>query len=71
MPSICKECGRPKGPPHHSAFGVCDMVTLSDGRHVHASRLEIGGDLREKLGDDLKIVNRWWKQQKKTRARRS
>lgn len=40
-------------------MGVCDMVKLSDGRVVHANRVEIGGDLREMLGDNLKVTERF------------
>lgn len=52
---VCGTCGRAK----HS--GLCDMVTLSDGRSVHANRVALGGDLHDKIGDDLKISNRWIK----------
>lgn len=37
------------------------MAKLSDGRVVHVSRIEMGGDLHDQIGDDLKIVNRWKK----------
>lgn len=51
----CNFCGKPK----HK--GLCDMAKLSDGRVVHVSRIEMGGDLHDQIGDDLKIVNRWKK----------
>lgn len=54
----CPNCRRPRGLPHH-VMGVCDMVKLSDGRVVHANRVEIGGDLREMLGDNLKVTERF------------
>ena len=57
MPSFCKNCNRPKGPPHH-IFGICDTVRLSDGRTVHRQRIELGGDLQFAIGDDLKVVHR-------------
>jgi hypothetical protein len=53
---FCKSCNRPKEKGH-----VCDVAELSDGRVVAAKRLDIGGDLREQIGDDLKVVNRWIK----------
>lgn len=37
------------------------MAELSDGRTVHVSRINIGGDLHDSLGGDLKVVNRWIK----------
>lgn len=37
------------------------MATLSNGRIVHASRLDAGGDLHDKIGESLKVVNRWIK----------
>lgn len=52
---LCKICGRKR----HSGF--CDMATLSDGRVVHVSRIDVGGDLHEEIGDSLKVVNRWLK----------
>lgn len=55
MAKFCKSCNRPK---HH---GLCNMVTLSDGRSVHADRVAMGGDLHELIGDNLKIENRWIK----------
>lgn len=67
MPKFCTQCGRQK----HE--GVCDMATLSDGRIVRASRIDIGGDLHDSLGADLKVINRWIRKPpaKKTTARRS
>jgi hypothetical protein len=58
---LCKICGRAKGPPEHGLGGVCNMVRLSNGRIVHAKRVDVGGDLHDALGDDLKIVDRWIK----------
>ena len=57
MPKICTQCGRPEGPPHHFVK-ICDTVALSDGRIVHRSRVEVGGNLHDALGPDLKIVSR-------------
>lgn len=37
------------------------MVTLSNGRCVLRSRIQVGGDLHEHLGEDLKVVNVWRK----------
>jgi hypothetical protein len=48
------------------------MATLSDGTVVHASRIEIGGDLHDQLDKNgLKVVNRWVKKEatKKERLR--
>jgi len=57
MSKLCTQCGRPVGLPHH--YGkICDTVQLSDGRIVHASRIEPGGNLHDLLGPDLKIVHR-------------
>lgn len=45
------------------------MATLSNGRIVHADRIRVGGDLHNFLGDDLKVVNLWIKEnQIKTNA---
>jgi hypothetical protein len=41
------------------------MVTLSDGRIVHAERVDQGGDLHDEIGDDLKVANRWIKKNDK------
>lgn len=61
MSKWCSLCGREKGPPEHGMGGVCNLAQLSDGRTVHASRIDLGGDLHEKLGKKLKVVNRWQK----------
>jgi len=53
MPKHCPACNRVKGKNH-----ICDLVQLSDGRSVHISRLEPGGDLRDEIGEDLQIVSR-------------
>jgi signal transduction histidine kinase len=55
MAKLCNTCGRPR----HD--GLCDMVTLSDGRHVHRERVRLGGDLHDQIGDDLKVANVWRK----------
>lgn len=46
----CRICGRPK---HR---GVCNMVTLVNGRSVHADRVEKGGDHYR-----TPVSNRWVK----------
>lgn len=60
MTSFCKLCMRPKGEPYHQG-ALCDMAELSNGRIVHAKRIDVGGDLHDRLGKDLKVVNRWIK----------
>ena len=60
MAKRCDICGWPKGDEHHFD-GVCDMAELSNGRIVAAKRIDVGGDLHEELGEDLKVVNRWVK----------
>jgi hypothetical protein len=57
----CPVCGREKGPPEHGLGGVCNMARLSNGHLVHATRIDPGGDLHDKLGDDLKVIDRWIK----------
>jgi len=37
------------------------MARLSNGHLVHATRIDPGGDLHDKLGDDLKVIDRWIK----------
>lgn len=37
------------------------MATLSDGRVVHVSRIDQGGDLHDQIGEKLKVTNRWIK----------
>lgn len=54
---VCGTCGRDKPKGH-----ICDLVTLSDDRNVHVSRIEHGGDLHDLIGkgkDDLKVTYRW------------
>lgn len=69
MPAICRTCGRTK----HK--GLCDMVELSDGRTVHASRIDsYTGDVRAEIdAGSVKVRNRWIKKKSnpKTKARRS
>lgn len=56
MSNWCKRCGRKK----HA--GLCDMVELTDGRIVHARRVDIGNDVYQQLGKNgLKVKNRWIK----------
>lgn len=67
MPKFCRDCGRPKDKAH-----LCDMATLTDGRVVHVSRIDVGGDLHDKIGPELQVKNRWIKKnQLKKKARRS
>jgi hypothetical protein len=58
MPSICKQCGRTKA-RNFGRTHICDLVTLSDGHTVHASRVAIGGDLHDSIGDKLKVIHRF------------
>lgn len=50
---FCLYCNRPKDKSH-----ICDLVSLTDGRMVHNQRVEAGGDLRDSLGEELKIKGR-------------
>lgn len=69
MGKFCRTCNRPK----HK--GLCDMVTLTDGRSVHASRLDkMDGDVRVQIDKgEVKVVNRWLRKKpaEKKKARRS
>jgi hypothetical protein len=56
--SYCGICNRPDGEPDH-ILGVCDMARLSDGRVVHVSRLDVGGDLHDQIGDELNVLTRY------------
>lgn len=57
MPNWCQFCGRPK----HK--GLCDLVQLSNGKTVHASRVDsYESDVHEDiLSGKVKVVNRWIK----------
>jgi hypothetical protein len=55
MAKLCATCGRPR----HD--GLCDMVTLSDGRNVHRYRIMPGGDLHDQLDENLRVTNVWRK----------
>lgn len=57
MAKFCNQCGHEKV-RNVGRLHICDTVKLSDGRVVHASRIRIGGDLHDQLGDDLKVVHR-------------
>lgn len=62
MARHCGICGYPKTQEFHkrTTFGLlCDMVTLSDDRIVARRRIEVGGDLHDSLGGDLKVKSRW------------
>lgn len=56
MPKFCKICNRPKEKNHE-----CKMVTLSDGRSVHATRVDnYDGDIREQIDKgEVKVEYRW------------
>lgn len=62
---FCSHCGRPR----HK--GLCNMAELTDGRVVHVSRIEKGGDLHDKIGSDLKVKNRWIKKSDRSKSERS
>jgi hypothetical protein len=69
MPRTCPTCGRSK----HK--GLCDLIELSDGRTVHASRVDgYGGDVRKEIdAGTVKVVNRWIRKRPdpKPKARRN
>jgi hypothetical protein len=64
MPKWCITCGRQK----HK--GLCDMVTLSDGRVMHRERIEdFTSDIHEEiLQGKVKVANRWIKKNDKKLA---
>jgi hypothetical protein len=66
---FCSVCGRAK----HK--GLCDMIELTDGRTVHASRVDaLTGDVRAEIDSGkVKVKNRWIRKPapKKKTARRS
>lgn len=57
MSNVCRTCGRV------SHKGLCNLVELSNGKIVHADRVDaLNGELREAIErGDIKIVNRWIK----------
>ena len=57
MAKLCRLCKRSK----HE--GLCDMVELSDGRVVHATRIDQEGSAlaQEIKNGKIKVVNRWKK----------
>ena len=69
MPKFCRQCGRTK----HD--GLCNLVTLSDGRSVHADRIDrMDGDVRAQIDKgEVKVINRWLRKKpaEKKKARRS
>lgn len=53
---LCKTCGRARHP------GLCDMAELTDGRTVHMTRLQKGGDLYDDhMRGVFKVKNKWIK----------
>lgn len=52
---FCKTCGRPK----HK--GLCDLVELSDGRTVHAAKVDDPNfDVAKQVAaGEVSIVKRW------------
>lgn len=69
MPSFCRTCGRAR----HA--GLCDMIELTDGRTVHANRVDdYTGDVRKQISrGEVKVKNRWIKKKSepKPKARRT
>jgi hypothetical protein len=61
VPKTCRQCGR------LAHRGLCDMVELTDGRIVHASRVDsYSGDVHEEILRGLvQVKNRWIKKNDK------
>lgn len=60
MAKICSQCGRDRDKEHEEKG--CDLVTLSDGRVVHATRIDNkNGDIKQEIEEGKVKVNFRWR----------